>query len=183
MSERPIDINLQPDATASDKMTDADRQNNEVVAQALSKAELKKRIAEIYDRGVVGDRLHVDLPPHIVGQWVPNDQQAVYRMESMGYTVDTEFAPRRRLHDKGDGASYVGDVIHMIAPREVRDVIDEVKRERYDRIHAKSGKQKEETDFESSQRTLSTAGIGTINESKTHSVNKDDIKRIIDPKT
>lgn len=182
MSERKVDINLDATATASDTMTDVDKEINELMARTLSAIELKNRVAEVYERGVVGDRLHVDLPPELVGQWVPNDQQAIFRMESMGFIIDKKFAPARRLHDKGDGASYVGDVVHMIAPRIVRDVIDEVKRDRYQRVNApKGGKQKEEKDFEAQQQTVSSAGIGTIAESKQHLVNTSAIEAAINP--
>lgn len=182
MSERKVDINLDATATASDTMTDVDKEINELMARTLSAIELKNRVAEVYERGVVGDRLHVDLPPELVGQWVPNDQQAIFRMESMGFIIDKKFAPARRLHDKGDGASYVGDVVHMIAPRIVRDVIDEVKRDRYQRVNApKGGKQKEEKDFEAQQQTVSSAGIGTIAESKQHLVDTNAIKAAVNP--
>lgn len=161
-----------------------DKELKDFIEQQLAKFGGKKIVAEVYERGVVGDRLHVDLPPELVGQWVPNDAMAVYRMEALGYVVDKKFAPMRRLHDKGDGASYVGDVVHMIAPRQIRDAIDEVKKERYERINGKRGqsKQKEEKDFENQQKQLEGAGIKTINDSKVHTVDSiDEIRRIIDP--
>jgi hypothetical protein len=181
MAERTVEINLEPTASASDQISDEDKELNDFIAQQLAKVD-KKRVAEVYERGVVGDRLHVELPPELVGQWVPNDTQAIYRMEALGYTIDTKFAPSRRLHDKGDGASYVGDVVHMIAPRIIRDIIDDVKRDRYNRIHAKSGKQKEEKDFEANNAQVASAGIKTISDSRQHSVDSiEEIRRIIDP--
>ena len=161
MPERTVEINLDPKASASDQISDADRINNELVAAALAKAELKKKVAEIYSRGVTADRLHVDLPEDVVGQWVPNNVTDIHRLETLGFVLDDKYAKSRRLHDKGDNYSYVGDVVHMIAPKIVRDVIDEVKRERYQSIHG-GKKKKEEKDFEAQQETLAGTGIGTI---------------------
>lgn len=184
MSERKVEINLDPTASASDQISEQERIQNEMFAGTLSKIEMKARIAEVLDRGVVGDRLFVDLPPDMDGQWVPRDQQAMFRMEALGYQVDTKWAPARRLHDKGDGASHVGDVVFMVAPKIIREVIDEVKRDRYNRIHApKGGKQKEEKDFEAQNQQVAGAGISSIVGSKVDQVtNLQQIKDIIDPK-
>lgn len=167
MADRPIDAKVEPTTPP----TEEELANAKLVEDNLKKIELKKKVMEVYDRGIVGDRLHVDLPPDLVGQWVPRDNQSVYRMETLGYQIDKEYAPKRRLHDGGDGAAYVGDVVFMTAPKYVREAIDEVKKERYQRINApKGGKQKEEKDFEAQQQQVSSAGIGTIVGSKVHSV-------------
>lgn len=182
MADRKIDINLDKTASASDQISEEEKELNEFIAQQLAKFGDKRQVAEIYERGLVGDRLHVELPKELVGQWVPNDPQSIYRMEALGYVIDNKFATKRRLHDKGDGAAYVGDVVHMIAPRQIRDVVEKIKRERYDRIHGKPGRQKEERDFEANQQTIASSGISTINESDAETVeNIDDIRRIIDP--
>ena len=176
MAERTVDVNLDPTASASDKISEVDRENT------TSREALKARLVEVYDRGVVGDRLFVQLPNDKVGQWVPSDTLAITRMESLGYQIDKEYAPKRRLHDKGDGASYVGDVVFMVASRETREIIDEIKRDRYERINnPKKGKQKEEKDFEGQTATLEPVGIKSFGESKVESPNVRMIRQIIDP--
>ena len=108
----------------------------------------KRRRAEVYDRGIVGSRLHVELPPELHGEWVPNVPEEIHRKENLGFQIDTEYARQRRLHDKGDSASYVGDVVFMTCSREDKDILDEIRQERYDRIHnPKGGKQLEEKQF------------------------------------
>ncbi len=189
MAERTVDINLDWTATASNKITNEDRVNtgNDPISADMlpevapeTRAEKRARLIQIYERGVVGDRLHVDLPPDKVGQWVVNDTMAIHRMEGIGYQVDREFAPKRKLHDKGDGASYVGDVVYMVADRETREIIDEIKAERYERLN-NPRRQKEETDFEAANRVAnSSAGIGTLNESKAHIAKKSEIEKALE---
>jgi len=181
MAERPIDLNLVPTATAADKITELDKIITEEVLEALapeSREEKRARLVQIYERGVVGDRLHVDLPFDKIGQWVVNDKMAIYRMEGLGYSIDTEFAPRRKLHDKGDGASYIGDVVYMIADRETREIIDEIKKERYEKLNDPR-KQKEEKDFENLNRANAPAGIGSLVESKAHIAKKLEIEQAL----
>ncbi len=190
MAERPIDINLTAGSSAATKITAETKEKTEsVTIEAIaaddipegipeSRADKRARLIQIYERGVVGDRLHVPLPDNKVGQWVHSDPMAVHRMEGLGYTVDKEYAPKRRLHDKGDGASYVGDVVFMIADKETREIIDEIKAERYERLNNPKN-QKEDSDFATQNRALSSAGIGTINESKAHSVKKAEIEQAL----
>lgn len=138
MTQRTVDVDTTKNASASDKITPAEE----------SRAEKKARRAEVYDRGMVGARLHVDLPAGKYGEWVPNDTVEIHRKRSLGFEIDNEYAKRRALHDKGDGASYVGDCVFMVCDKEDKEILDELRKERYDRIHVpKSGKQKEEKDF------------------------------------
>lgn len=132
----------------------------------------KARLAGVYERGVVGDRLHVELPPSLHGEWVPNSNVDIQRKEALGFRIDTEYAPKRALHDKGDGASYVGDCVFMVCDREDKEIIDEIRRERYEATHnPKRGTQKEERDF--------VGQAGDINaptaESKVREARKEDI--------
>lgn len=136
----------------------------------------KARLAQVYDRGVVGDRLHVDLPPNLHGEWVPSNAVDVHRKEALGFRIDTEHAKQRKLHDKGDAASYVGDCVFMTCDRETKDIIDEIRKERYIQAHSpRGGKQKEERDFitQAAPETSPTA------ESKARPVRKADITAAI----
>lgn len=113
-----------------------------------TRVQKKARLAEVYDRGVAGARLHVELPPDTYGEWVPNVGEEIHRKELLGFEIDSIYAPARALHNKGDGKSLVGDVVFMTCSMEQKEILDEVRRERYEKIHApKGGKQKEEKDF------------------------------------
>lgn len=173
MSERPIDVSVKSGATASDKITTDEK--------VFTREDKKARLAQVLERGMVGVRLQVDLPDDLVGQWVPKDEAEIHRMEALGYRLDRDYAPKRRLHDGGDGLSYVGDVVHMIADRETREIIDELKKERYDRMNDPK-LQKEERDFKNlTQKNLGDAGIRTIDESQSHSVRRDEIAAALKP--
>lgn len=167
MAERPIDINLST-TNQGEKINEQDK--------VESRADRKARMAQVFDRGVVGDRLHVDLPEHLHGEWVPSDAVSVHRKESLGFRIDTEYAKNRKLHDKGDSASYVGDVVFMVCDRENKEILDEIRRDRYNAVHApRGGKQKEERDFitQADKETAPTA------ESKAHQARKADITAAI----
>lgn len=160
MSQRLVDVTNVKADSASGKITPEEE----------SRAEKKARRAKVYDRGVIGDRLYVELPEGLYGEWVKNDVVEIHRKEGLGFKIDTEYAKRRALHDKGDGASYVGDVVFMVCSKEDKEIIDEIRRERYEATHnPKSGKQKEERDF------LGTAPEGPAVGSK---INKTGVKDI-----
>lgn len=170
MSDRPIDIDIST-SVSSNIITDEDRE--------LSRAARKAKLVQIYSRGAVGNNLHVDLPNDLVGQWVSVDPTAINRMEALGFQIEKEHAPKIKLHNKGDGASYVGDVVFMTASRETREIIDEIKRERYEAMNNPK-KQKEEKDFVASTQTLAEAGITSVNQSAAHQSRLSDIKQALE---
>ena len=158
MAERKVEIDLTSSAT---------------VLKELSRSEKKARIATILDRGMVGDRLNVNLPNDTYGEWVPRDNVEIYRMQSLGFEIDKEYARTRALHSDGtDGSSVVGDVIFMTCPKEVKELIEEIKRDNYDRVNAPK-RSKEEIDFEASLKKSNEVPV--INSSMS-SVDKDEIK-------
>lgn len=168
MSNRPLDINL---TSSTEKTLDSSQEKID-----FKSPEFKKRVAQILDRGFAVDRLHVDLPPHLYGEWVSRDQQAIHRMELLGFKIDTEYARARRLHDGGDGASYVGDVVFMVAPREVKEAIDEVRRDVYNRTHLK--RQREDSEFVERNKEL---GMPPIANSTLTNVSGPEIEAALKP--
>lgn len=167
MPERTIDVNVS--SNPSDKVT---------IEEENTYTQRKARLAEVYERGLTGDRLHVDLPPELYGEWVPRDVVSIHRKEALGFKIDTEYAPKRALHDKGDGASYVGDCVFMVCDREVRDILDELRQERYEQTHKpRDGKQKEEREF------ISNAGEfnAPTAESKARQARKEELISALQP--
>lgn len=165
MTDRPIDIDttnsVQPNIQTEETRTDK-----------------KARLAKVYERGITGDRLHVDLPPDKYGQWVPDDVVSINRLRALGFEIDQKWAPHRALHDKGDGASYVGDTVFMVCDREVKEIIDEIRKDRYERLNnPRDGKQKEERDF------IAQADPITVptSESKAREAKKGDIIAALTP--
>lgn len=164
------------------------------VAERIEKAErgeLKAKLAAILDRGIVQDRLTVELPDDVHGEWVRNDPLEIRRLETLGFRVDDEYAKKRAIHSDGSSSAIVGDVIHMICPKEVKEVIDEIRVDRMIREHKgrKKGDRlvhKEEEQFQEDVDRLHDSGVsGFTNSKETKAGNKElaDIVRSIDNQT
>jgi hypothetical protein len=133
----------------------------------------KARIAKVLDRGLSHDRLAVPLPDNLYGEWVSNDQVSIFEKEALGFKIDTEYAPKRALHSKGDGKSIVGDCVFMICNKEDKQLIDEIRNEQYLRINRKASEQKEEKDFNQVTRKL---GLETLTESTVNEARKAELE-------
>jgi hypothetical protein len=153
-----------------------------VATPKISRAERKARLAMVLERGSVNPRLEVKLPPHLWGEWIAADPNEIMRMEALGYRIDTEFAPSRALHTKGERGSLVGDVIFMTTERENYELIQEVYRDQYERLnHPKrqsdgSTTQREEKEVAES---LKRQGLVPINASDQHEARKAEIEAVL----
>lgn len=143
----------------------------------LTKAEKKARLATILDRGFVHDRLVVELPNGLYGEWVINEPTEITRMRSMGFELDNEHANKRALHGGAGIGNVVGDVIFMTAPMEVKEIIDEIRMAKFQELNGKPNRvnheQKEEAEF------AKNASLPTINESSESGVDAAAIKSAI----
>lgn len=150
----------------------------QLVEEIRARNERKAKLVSVLDRSVAGDRLRVDLPDNVYGEWFPNDKLEIYRAEAMGFKVDEEFACKRALHDDGTGSkSIVGDVIFMTCPRETKELIDEIRKEQYEAINSpRGGRQKEERDF------ANNSELPTQMKSRVDSVNVEQIRAAITAK-
>lgn len=126
MSERKVDIVVgNPGASAS----------GQVPIKDLNREQRRARRAQVLERGLIGERMHVTLPEDRYGEWVHNSKEEIYRMESLGYWIDTEHATKRALHSEGDSKAIVGDVIFMVCDRETREDIEWARKQQFDRVH------------------------------------------------
>lgn len=137
---------------------------------ALPESERKARRADILDRGVMFDRLTVDLPADLHGEWARNDPMSVENMRSLGFWVDETYATKRALHSEGGNANIVGDAIHMVTTKENKKLIDSVQQTRILREQRDPRKSREE----------STVGLPSelpaFSESKVHEVTASDLR-------
>ena len=138
------------------------------IQDELMKMEPHERVARlvsVMDRGMTGERLKVDLPNDIYGEWVPNDKMEIYRMESMGFRVDEEYAMKNALHNDGTGKPIIGDVIFMTTPKLIREAQVEATRRKYIETHGDPKDKKrlhsEEKAFLSSLKTA--GGVPAVN--------------------
>ncbi len=136
----------------------------------------RARIATILDRGTVGVRLHVDLPPDVHGEWVANDPESIFRMETLGFEIDTEFARQRALHNDGTDKAIVGDVIFMTTSKENKMEIEEVRRLKYAETNNKKTGLPEEN---SVTGQIAASGLPVTNMSTQERVNTQEISQSI----
>src|SRR5690348_7452414 len=125
MPDRELDINL---TQSTDTRIGVNPSAEEVI-------EYRQRLARVYDRGLIIDRLHVDLPDHVYGEWHSGDELTRAAMDLKGFIVDTEYAPKSKLHDSGNGEGKAGDVIHYIMPKWKKIEMDKLQKAIYERNH------------------------------------------------
>lgn len=129
--------------------------------------ELKGRLAAVLDRARTTQRMHVKLPPELYGEWVKNDPIEIAEKQQLGFEIDKQYAINRGFNATGaEGESVVADVIFMTAPRQVKDVLNQIEQERIRDRHEKRGNMhKEERDFANLTRNDTGGEIPTVVES------------------
>lgn len=154
----------------SDNLTEEQRKAIEL---AKLKAEQKKIYAQMLDRGLVYDRMSVQLPPDLHGEWVRNDAAAINRLATLGFRDGSDYVRDKALHSDGTGKVIVADVVFM--------VIDKIKKEAYDEAISelgarRRGDNREEKEFASSIETNFPGVEPVISESsRTQQVGADEI--------
>jgi len=143
----------------------------------LTRSERKARFVRVLDRGIVADRLKINLPSDVHGEWVANDKSEIYRMQLLGFKVDTQYAKQHALHDQGDDTAVVGDTIFMVCDRETKEILDEIRRENFEAINGKPGQthgsQREEKD---AAAAIARTGMPIVEESRERAVRKADLE-------
>lgn len=150
MSDRPIDVKVSGVNTTELNLDSAVRA--EQIASETPD-QYKARVVRVLDRSFVVDRLHVDLPPDLWGEWCPNEPWEILRYETLGFSIDKEHATKRKLNDTGDGKAVVGDVVFMTQPKWQHDILEKEKQNIYNKTHLQK-RQKEEKDFEGNVKSL-----------------------------
>lgn len=160
-------------------ITEDDQAQTRAEAAKL-RAEKKARFVRVLERGFTIDRLTVDLPSSLHGEWVPMDQ--IERWQTLGFVDGTDYAAKRGLHDKGR----IADCVYMVQPMEDHELYEEVRMELYIQQHGspaekKRLKQKEEQEFTS--LVESQVGLPVVDESVERQVRRDEIKEALTPST
>lgn len=163
MATRTVDVQAKTPSGPSEPSED----------YAKAKAAARARIVTILDRGITNERLNVDIPADVYGEWVLNIPTEVQRFQSMGFEIDDKFSAGKAVH----GNAKIGDTVFMTCPRYVKEVIDEVRMERFIAMHGKPGsanrKLKEETDF------ASKSELPTVNTSTSEQIGIDEIRKAL----
>lgn len=144
---------------------------------ALPIEEQVAKVATILDRGILHDRLKVDLPPDIHGEWARNDPLEISRMQTLGFWVDNTYATKRQIHSDGSSSNVIGDVIHMCTLKSNKEMIDKVRMEQVRRQNmSRKQKQKEEDEFASDVARATGEVIPTFVESSTRTATASDVR-------
>lgn len=142
--------------------------------RSLSKAEKRARLVNVLDRGLVNSRLYVELPSELHGEWVSKDPVEIARMQAMGFEIDTQYAKKNAINKTGEGYNAMGDVIFMTAPIEVKEIIEELRLQKYLEMNGPPNRGKNTQQAEEKE-VISNASLPTITESSESSVNRDQI--------
>jgi hypothetical protein len=146
-----------------------------VVMDPKAKAELRANMVRVLERGHLSGRLDIEKGDRYY-EWVSKDPSDIARLKSMGFKMcdDPELA-KNSLHNDGTANITIGDVVLMEAPLELKEMLNEVNKEIYQRRHGKSSKQ-EETDFAG---RLKQTGLPSFNESTSDAVDGASLKTIV----
>jgi hypothetical protein len=143
-----------------------------------SESEYEARIAQVLERGIVLDRLRVDLPDDQYGEWIKDDPASIKEAELLGFKIDREFAPKRSIHDDGTGVARMGDAIYMTIPKSRKQIIDRVKLKRRKERH-NPAQQGEEQEYKARVRDETQGDIPVFVESKKDAATATDISEAL----
>jgi hypothetical protein len=170
--DQPSNVETLPAMT--DEETIARKRIEEYMA--LPPDQRKARVAAVFDRGLVHDRLKVDLPPDLHGEWVRSDPFEVDRMRTLGYWLDNTYSTKRAIHSDGTSANKVADVVFMVTLKDNKKLIDQVRLERQLRSMNNPRSSDEDKQFMANTAAETGGIIPTFSESKQQSVDINDVR-------
>lgn len=135
MSERDIIQVIKDKRTSTVTLEEAKQAQLPRNPDEAQTKEMRARVVRILERGFTNERLQVQLPDDMWGEWVEKDDAEILRMKDLGYHIDTEYAKNRVLHSDADGTLKTGSVIFMVTPKWNKDLIDEIKHKRFMDTH------------------------------------------------
>lgn len=73
---------------------------------------------ESADRSYLNDRLNVQLPAGLHGEWIGRDDFSQYQAKAKGFVDGSDYLGEfNKLYESADGKSAVGDVVFMVIPK------------------------------------------------------------------
>jgi hypothetical protein len=152
----PNERDIQTPSGMTFRATAEDRKENEVINDVGT---FRARMAAVLDRGVINDRLTIDIPKNLHGEWVVNDPFELERAAMLGFTDGSEYVSKRLAHHQ-DGKPTMGDVRFMVQPMWMHKEVIAERERRFNEMHnPKKKRQKEEEEFRVN------AGLPVIEES------------------
>lgn len=140
---------------------------------ALPPEEQQARVARVLDRASQVDRLYVDLPADVYGEWIKDEPLALAEAERKGFVIDEVYAPKHTIHE----SNRQGDVVFMTMPKALKELYDKQERANYTQTHGKKDpktgvvkNQAEDIEFKNSP-----IGLPTIDESSSTEISGTEI--------
>lgn len=153
------------------------KETDDLNIRDLPREERRARLIRIRERGYISSRLDVKLPPELHGEWFHNSPVDIARAQSLGFEIDTKYAPSQALHSDGTGRAIVGDVIFMTCPKEVKEDIDWAERERLRQLRNPTRPQPEESN---AATAIAALGLEPTNASTRRLVGQEEIKSTVE---
>jgi hypothetical protein len=88
--------------------------------------EFKRRLFETASRSYINDRLHVNLPDDLHGEWIGIDDFSQYHANLKGFVDGSSYlTAENQLFQRPDGST-LGDVKFMVIPKWKYDAMQEI---------------------------------------------------------
>lgn len=165
----------------TDDMSEEEKEGRRKINEfrSLPIEEQVARRATTLDRGILHDRLKVELPEELHGEWCRNDPLEINRMRSLGFWVDDRYATKRSIHSDGSSANVVGDAIHMCTTKDNKKLIDAVQMEQSRRAQGLSKVEREEEEFAHNTARDTGEIIPTFSDSRARTVTAADVRKAV----
>lgn len=137
----------------------------------------RKQLAQA-DRSYLNDRLNVELPDGLYGEWIGRDDFSQYQAQAKGFVDGSQYLQKyNKLYETADGKSAVGDVVFMVIPKWMKEEQDKVAQEIADR---RSGIRARDVD-ETEKALAESIGLSVDRDAKTTArvIDGNELKTII----
>lgn len=140
------------------------------------RAAVRARLIEGADRSFVDDRMTVDLPSDVHGEWVGVDDFSQYNAQQAGFIDGTSYINKNKfLHQHVEGGR-IGDVKFMVKPKWLYDEQENVRKE----INARKHSLKSDSISNALANQFRRAGMNPDGEkSEGYQISGDDLAKIL----
>jgi len=160
-----ISVDLKAKAEENAKIAEREKSLSMFDINELDDEQLEARVAMVLERGQTLMALaSVECPDDMYYEWVPNDDQEIYRMKQLGFGFNEKVKPIIGVHKTAEGHYACADTVLMSVDRRIKDAIDRVEKKRYDDRHKKKSLLEDRIARARGERDLSK-GVSIIEES------------------
>lgn len=175
--DTPPALNSSNVAVIDDEMSDDEKAGRAMLAALLDNPNAyKAKQAVLLDRGILHQRLKVDVPEDLHYEWVRNNPVEIDRKRALGFWLDTKYSTKRAIHSDGSSANVIGDTVCMLTLKKNKEMIDQIYFEQSMNSTKNPKKAQEETAFAASVLKETGGDIPTFIESQANSLSLNDVR-------